>query len=163
MPDSRSGIVVNTGPLIALGACSHIELLRHFHDRVLVPTAVAEELKRGLGTNESWRRMDWLDVKEPSGLRPIAAASLDDGEAAVIELALEFGISLVAIDERRGRLAARLSRLEVTGSLGLLLRGKRAGLVTSVTASIELMKQYGIWIKPSVVQTVLRESGESND
>jgi len=53
--------------------------------------------------------------------------SLDLGEAAVIQLALQHGIPLVAIDETVGRRFARLSGLTVTGAIGILLRAKSLG------------------------------------
>jgi predicted nucleic acid-binding protein len=67
----------------------------------------------------------------------IARAELGAGEAAVIQLALEQGIAVVAIDERKGRRAALSVGLRVTGSLGLLGRasgssgggGQRGGSV----------------------------------
>jgi hypothetical protein len=48
MQDEAEPIVVNTGPLIALGSCGQIELLRCFHSRVIVPEAVVTELCRGI-------------------------------------------------------------------------------------------------------------------
>ena len=47
MPAATEPIAVNTGPLIALAACDSLDLLRHLHSRVLVPTAVVEEFCRG--------------------------------------------------------------------------------------------------------------------
>jgi predicted nucleic acid-binding protein len=50
---------------------------------------------------------------------------LDDGEAAVIALALERGADLVLIDESDGRRIADLYGLPKTGVLGLLLRAEK--------------------------------------
>lgn len=120
MPEEAEPIVVNTGPLIALGSCGHIELLRCFHSRVIVPEAVVAELWRGERAGGHITRSllcpGWMEIAGPrQPTPPLLRAYLDDGEAAVITLALESGVQHVLIDERRGRLAARIMGLTVSG------------------------------------------------
>ena len=81
-------------------------------------------------------------------------------EASAIALALEHHIGLVAIDERRGRLFARDAGLRVTGSLGVLLRAKRLGLIEEVRPRIDQMRAAGIWTSDSLFNAVLREAKE---
>lgn len=109
MPAVNEAIVVNTGPLIALTACDALEVLRHLHVPVIVPTAVVEEFRRGkTGGAGPADLPDWLDVRSLTGpVPPLLVAHLDIGEASAIALALEAHARLVAIDERRGRLVAR--------------------------------------------------------
>ncbi|MEJ7712989.1 MAG: hypothetical protein WKF84_24890 [Pyrinomonadaceae bacterium] len=45
------------------------------------------------------------------------------------------GVTRVLIDEQRGRQVARMMGLEVTGSIGVLLRAKREGLLAEVKSS----------------------------
>ena len=55
--------------------------------------------------------------------------TLDRGEASVIQTALDLDIALVAIDEVVGRRAARLAGLQITGSIGILLKARKQGLI----------------------------------
>jgi predicted nucleic acid-binding protein len=71
---------------------------------------------------------------------------LDRGEASVIQTALTHEIQIVAIDEKLGRRIARLHELKVTGSLGILLKAAKAGLVPSLEKCFERMHNHGIWI-----------------
>jgi predicted nucleic acid-binding protein len=137
MPDEAEPIVINTGPLIALASCGHAELLRCFHTRVVIPEAVMTELWRGdqaLGhISRSLLCPEWMEISIPTQpTPPLLRAYLDEGEAAVITLALELGVQQVLIDERRGRLAARVMGLTVSGTVGVLLRAKKAGMLPAV-------------------------------
>lgn len=53
-----------------------------------------------------------------------------------------------------------LCGLQVTGSIGLLLRAKRAGRIDSLRQTLERMRAHGIWLSDAVVAFALRESGE---
>ncbi len=166
MPVASEPIVVNTSPLLALSACGQIELLRALHSRVVVPEAVIAELERGQAGVDplalDMERPAWLEVvalrQSPS---PLLEAYLDEGEASVITLALELGITRVVIDERRGRAVARTMGLEATGSVGVLLRAKREGLLAAVKPSLEAMQAQGIWLSARLRTFALQEAGEA--
>ncbi len=165
MAEASEPVVVNTGPLIALGSCGQVGLLRLLHQRVVVPEAVVIELERGDPDSTSMSvevlRPDWIEVQPlanpPS---PLLLAYLDEGEAAVISLALELGFQRVLIDERRGRLVARAMGLNVAGSVGVLLRAKREGILSAVRPCLEMMRSHGIWLSERLISFALREAGE---
>lgn len=78
-------------------------------------------------------------------------ATLDPGEAAVIAAALARHASLVAIDELAGRRIARLHGLEVTGSLGLLVRACRRDARLDFSAIVERMRAGGIYYSDAIL------------
>lgn len=165
MPEASEPIVVNTGPLIALGTCGQIGLLRLLHPRVVVPEAVVTELERGYVDEASMSvgvlRPEWIEIQSPAHPpSPLLLAYLDEGEAAVISLALELGFLWVLIDERRGRLVARTIGLRVSGSVGVLLKAKREGMLSAVRPCLEAMRSRGIWLSERLVAFALREAGE---
>lgn len=165
MPAADEPIVVNTGPVIALEACGQLSLLGALHSRVMMPADVAFELVRGASHGSSgppgplsW---EWIEALPTTAIPPpLLAAHLDPGEASVIALALEQGISLVLIDERRGRMVARTLGLRVTGSVGVLLRAKKAGQLLSVRQCLDQMRTKGVWLSEQLRASVLREAGE---
>lgn len=161
MPAASDAIAVNTGPLIALAACDALDLLRRLHSHVLVPTAVIEEFGRGRAGAPPSPLPSWFDVRTLSVPMPaILIAHLDQGEASAIALAIEAGVRIVAMDERRGRLVAREMGLAVTGSLGVLLRAKRLGIIDAVGPRIAAMRRNGIWLGDLLVRRVLAEAQE---
>ncbi|MGZ9057572.1 DUF3368 domain-containing protein, partial [Methylomagnum sp.] len=87
--------------------------------------------------------------------------TLDLGESAVIQTALDEAIPTVVLDDLKGRRIAALSGLEVTGSAGVLIQAKKVGRLASVGAALAQLKQRGTWLHPSVVNRALELAGES--
>jgi predicted nucleic acid-binding protein len=159
MPET-SRLVTNTGPLLALiAATGDLSLLKSLYEKVLVPREVADEIHAGGPSGFGVQRFDetsWLSVHpEYLSVSPYLANTLDRGEAAVIQLALDESIGVVCIDETVGRRVARLNNLKVTGSIGVLLRARRHGLIPDIGAAIENMRRAGIWVSQKVVNTAL--------
>ncbi len=100
-----------------------IHLLPALYERVLLPHAVALEL-RHIETPEKVRRwMDrpptWLDVHSASLSNDPRLVDLDPGER------LECGVTLILMDETKGRHQAQDLQLKVRGTLGVLAEAAR--------------------------------------
>ena len=160
MPEQAKVIVTNTTPLIALTAATgSLDVLRSLYARVVVPYEVAEEIRVG-GKNafglDVFEQASWLEVSpHPVVLPPYLQNSLDRGEASVIQTALQEGIALVCIDEVAGRRIARLSKLSLTGSIGILLKAESMGYPLSIPEALNKMRARGIWLSESVVRFAL--------
>lgn len=165
MPDTHA-LVINTAPLIALvAALDNLRILQTY-DRVQVPREVCQEILVG-GPGQfavaAFEAAHWLQ-KNPAPVDNITAVllnSLDTGEAAVIQLALDEHIQTVCIDEIAGRRMARLHGLAVTGSLGVLLRARRAGYNISLRDALQRMRNRGIWLSDRVINFALAQAGEN--
>jgi hypothetical protein len=155
-------LVIDTGPLVVLARSHLASLLEQLPFQFIAPRQVHEEFLAGSsrGHLEAWPGCVTV-LELPSPLHPIASASLDDGEAAVIQLALEHEIAIVCIDDRKGRRAARAVGLSVTGSLGLLARAKVIGLVPAVRPLVDRITAEGAYFHPDLVRRVLADLGES--
>ena len=160
MPDSSNALVTNTTPLIALTAATgSLDILRFVYGRVVVPREVAEEI--GAGGSDAFgvqvfHNATWLEIAEAPVILPAYLQnSLDRGEASVIQTAILLGLQRVCIDETIGRRIARLSNLNVTGSIGVLLKAKTMGYPVSIPESIKRMRERGIWLSQEVIQFAL--------
>ena len=158
-------LVINTGPLIALVAALHdLAILENLYQEVLVPFEVCREMRaRGCRAFaiQQFEEARWLTKKEqPLAIDSLLANSLDVGEAAVIQLALNEQVSTVAIDETVGRRVAKLSGLKLTGSIGILLRARREGFSFSMREALERMRARGVWLSQQVVDFALRQAEE---
>jgi len=160
MPERQGTVVTNTTPLIALAAATgSLDVLRFLYRRIVVPFEVAEEVRAGgrhaFGAG-AFINASWLDIQAaPVKLLPLLQNSLDRGEAAVIQTALNLDLPLVCIDEAVGRRVARLCNLTLTGSIGILLKAKQQGYEVDMAAALQRMRTQGIWLSDRVVQFAL--------
>ena len=159
MADDR--IVMDAGSLILLAKINALEILPALSFRYIVPPNVIQELTAGLAFGYTPVHAPWLEVcelREP--LSTYIRSTLDEGEAAAIQLAKEQGIRFVCLDDRRGRRMAKALGLEVVGLLGLLIRAKRQGTITTVREYTDKLLAEGARYSPELLQTVLANVGE---
>ena len=127
-------VVLNNTPLVALYLLEKLTLLRDLYGEVLIPEAVQREFL-AIDTNSRQATLTasaWIKVTTlPNPKQILAFERLDEGEAAVLTLALEQDARLVIIDERRARQHAKRMGLPLTGTLGVLLLAKQEGLIAS--------------------------------
>ena len=159
-------LVSNTGPMIALSGIGELEILKKLFNEVMIPHAVYNELITGYSDTESGRESfkipEWISIvklsKEPD---PLLVQMLDPGEAAVIELASLDTERIILMDEKKGRkIAGDIYGLPVTGTAGLLILAKRAGLINAASSLIISMRNNGYWIDEAILNFVMRETKE---
>ena len=132
-------VVVNATPLIALAILQYLELLPQLFEEVFVPPIVFQEVaiqganRPGRANIASQTQMIIQAPKANSTIEPLLLG-LDAGEFQVILLGLELQADWVLIDEGLGRRVALSLGLPVKGTLGILLVGVRAGLISKVEA-----------------------------
>lgn len=124
----------DTGPLHYLVLIGEIIFLPALVSSVLIPPEVRDELDhaRTPAPVRAWAAAPpvWLRVQSaPAASANLGLARLDAGERAVIDLALAVGADAVLVDDRAGVAVARARGLAAIGTLGLLQRGARRGLV----------------------------------
>jgi predicted nucleic acid-binding protein len=162
MPDRP--VVLNNTPLVALWAIGRLDLLRDLFREVLIPRAVEDEFL-AVETAARQRALNdapWVkSVPLAQPRRALVYAGLDQGEAEVLTLAEEREARLVIIDERRGRRFAERMGIPLTGSLGILLLAKEAGLIDSVSVWLSKLQEAGLFLAPSLILKTLEIAGES--
>ncbi len=104
----------------------------------------------------------WLLEKACSQpyLMLLAAQMLEPREAEVVALALELGTRDVVLDDLDARSFARRSSLQPIGTLGLLLAGKRAGIIKAVSPELDELRKAGFRASDSLVKRILAEAHE---
>jgi uncharacterized protein len=92
---------------------------------------------------------------------PAFPIPLDAGETGAIALALHLRASVLLLDEKRGREAARHMGLVVAGALGELVHAKHAGWIPSVLDEIHrLRREAGFFVDAGVERFILSQVGE---
>lgn len=154
-------IVANTSPLLAFAKMQAFDVIGKLPFDFICPVEVETEILVGANQGYETEIPEWLKVVPlSSALSLLAIASLDVGEAAVIQLAIEQNIRTVCIDELKGRRAALAVGLKVVGSLGLLGKAKTLGLIEELKPYIEKAKLGGIFYDDNLIEQFLKSLGE---
>ncbi len=154
-------IVTNTSPLLAFAKMRAFEVIGKLPFDFICPTEVETEILVGANQGYETEIPEWLKILPlNSAISAVAIASLDIGEAAVIQLAIEQNIEIVCIDELKGRRAASAVGLKIVGSLGLLGKAKTLGIITEVKPYIEKARSGGIFYDDNLIETFLKSLGE---
>jgi len=131
-----------------------------------VPIAVWNELVlqgEGKPGSEAIANAQWIQthVVENQHLVTVLREHLDQGESEAIVLALELGATVLLLDETEGRKIAELYGLNKTGILGILLKAKKDGNISSLKDEMnKLRSQAHFWISDPLYNKLLHAAGE---
>lgn len=161
MPDSA---VVNASPLIFLSKAGLLHFLQLAGNRVIVPAAVAMEIRQRETSDPTVRALEqtqWLEVVEtPSVPSLIQAWDLGPGEASVLAYAYDRQGTVAVMDDLAGRRCAEALKIPVNGTLGLVLIAKKRGLIPAARPVLETLRNAGMYLSDQVIDRVLMFVGE---
>ena len=158
-------VVSNTSPIIALSSIGKIGLLHKFYNHIILPEKVYQEILSGLRDSpgiKEIKSLNWFEIHKIKNSRACEYLSLelDEGEAQTIILAEEIGNSLTIIDDFTAREIAKIRGLKVIGTLGILLKAKKIGLIEKVKPLINELINNGFWIDKNLYNLILKISKE---
>lgn len=158
-------LVVNASPLICLAKAGLLDLLERLDPEVLVPEPVASEVLAGPPGDPARVALEggW-GFRRPGSHVPhrVLEWGLGAGESSVLALALETASATAVLDDREARVCARLLGVTVVGSLGLVLRAAREGLIPAAAPALQALRGSGIHLDDATIREALaRTTGES--
>jgi uncharacterized protein len=158
-------VISNTTPLQYLHQIGCLDCLSHLYQRVIVPQAVVDELRQGKLKGVDVPSLDaisWVIV-EPVALVDLhrVTASLDSGERETLALAIGKLDPLLILDDAAARAHARALGLRFTGTLGVLMKAKQAGLIAAIGPYLDQLDKAGFYLSASVRAKVLTLAGET--
>ena len=147
-------VIADTSCLIALSKIEAIELLKELYEEVYITEEIALEFGESL---PQWIRIENVKNKKYQQLLDLY---LDLGEASAIALALEKVDVLLILDDLKGRKEAEKLGFRITGTLGILFKAKKVGLITELKSYVEKLKAVGFRLSPKIEEEILRKSNE---
>lgn len=159
-------IVSNSGPLITLATIGKLSLLEALFGELFVPQAVYDEVVTyGSGEPGSAEisAAPWIRVHQVQDDLAVhlLRESLGAGESEAIVLAQELRAKYVLIDDALARRKAEHIGLRLTGTLGVLLMAKQAGLIPAVKPILDELRSTDFRMSDRVRQGVLSKAGEA--
>jgi len=127
-------VIVDSTAIIILSNIGHLWLMEELYEEIYIPEAVLEEVRAKGEPSKAFRNVEKADFikifnSEDIKASDFLASSIHKGEAEVIALAKQIGANKIIIDDYAARKHARYLDLNVTGTLGVLLRAKNEGLI----------------------------------
>ena len=155
--------VINASPLILLGKLGRTDLLESLAQRVIVPQAVFHEVAAGAAGDAAMEAaLAWAtprvqdDILVPSS---ISGWDLGAGESQVLAQCLAGGHRAV-LDDGEARAAAKVHSVRLIGSLGVILRARKAGLIPAARPLVERLIESGSYLAADLVRQALHKVGE---
>lgn len=158
-------VVVNSTPLIVLSNINCLLLLKNLYGEIYIPQAVFDEVtkKEDSACQQIKGNLDWIHVCKIQNVeeKKMYRAKLHAGEVEVMILAQETPkADLLLIDDNAAKKTAKYLNLTVTGSLGVLLKAKKQGLLDSIMPKIVALQENGFFISEEIVKMITASSGE---
>lgn len=161
-------IVSDSSVLIHLSGINRFDLLKENYQHIIISPVVKSEVvdqgRNRPGAIEVKKAIDegWIKIIEAKNktLSQILKQNLHEGEAESIALAIENPDSLLLIDESEARKTARLYNLKITGVIGVLIKAKIQGKISSLKNELDKLRNSGFWISDNVYKKAANSVGE---
>lgn len=156
-------VVSNTTPILSFMKLNRLDILEKIYKEIIIPEAVYQELEKGKSkyyidiSNEDWIKI--FKVKNKNLIGQLEK-DLDKGEGEAIALSLEISADLLLIDEKLGRKVAKEKGIKISGTIGVLLKAKKKGIIKDVKPLIYELIEKGNYYKETFIKLVLKHAGE---
>ncbi|MGI8543471.1 MAG: DUF3368 domain-containing protein [Aridibacter sp.] len=146
---NREIVIADSSCLIVLENIQELSLLKKLFGEILITQDVKNEFGLEL---PKWIKI--RTVKDQSRVDALALV-LDKGEASAIALSMETAESVLIIDEKKGRRIAQELNIKIIGTLGIILKAKENGLISSIEDILEKLENADFRISPSLKKKIL--------
>lgn len=151
--------VSNAGPLIHLAKIGRINLLKEIFNGIIIPESVKVEVidkgkEKGKSDAFLIGNIDWIKVvDDPSDVDQLAEkVGIHRGEACAILLAKSLNVPVLLDDSDARKFALGLG-LEVVGSIGIIIRAVKLGLISKEDGLKDLERLANVmWLSVDVYE-----------
>ena len=154
----------NASPLILQGKAGQLGWVALLGE-VVIPQSVATEILAGPDDDparqwiESGVGRDLLQTEAVVN-HTLLAWDLGAGETAVIAWAVRHPGVEAVLDDGAARACARVSGIQVRGTLSLVALAKRRGFIPAVLPVFDRLRVAGLFVTPALIEQVARAVGE---
>lgn len=150
---------VNASPLIYLSKSRLLNLLEVAAGRLVIPRMVLNELSVKEAVDGCLQRvlnMPTIQIVEHIDIPPVIQEwDLGPGESSVLAYAYGNSGTVAVLDDLAARRCAESLGLPLLGTLGLVLRARKSGIIPSAFSAISQLKSNGMYLSDRVINQVL--------
>jgi len=155
--------VVNASPIIVLAKSGHLGLITALANKILLPDSVYSEVVAGPINDPARLALEggWGVQQSPAAIPgDLLEWGLGPGETAVLALARERAPATAILDDAAARGCAKTFGLPVLGTLGIVLRAKKRGLVPLAADILRAIRAAGLHLDDRTIRLALEKVGE---
>ncbi len=147
-------IISDTSCFIILTNIGELELLRKVYGQIVTTPEIAAEFGEPLP--------EWVEIAEVKDKyrQRILELQIDKGESSAIALALETPDSVVILDDYKARKIAERLGVTLTGTIGVIIKAKLNGTISSIKPILEKIKQTDFRLSAEIETQALKEADE---
>ncbi|WP_457641817.1 DUF3368 domain-containing protein [Persephonella sp.] len=156
-------VVSNTTPLLSFIKLNRLDILQEIYQRIYIPEAVYKEIETGKGKYyKDISKENWIIIKKVKNKNLVEKYTefIDIGEVEAIALSLEIKANLLLIDDRKGRTIAEKENINITGTVGILIKAKKLGIIKEIKPYIYELIEKGNFYSETFIKLILKRSGE---
>jgi hypothetical protein len=156
--------IANTSPVIVLARAGCVDLLERQSTELVLPGSVVEEIVAGPASDPARRLVEhgWGVVASPKETpAELLEWGLGPGETAVLALARERAQATAVLDDATARACAKAIGVPVIGTLGVVVRAKRQGIVESAAEIMTAITNAGLYVDDATIRMALERIGET--
>jgi predicted nucleic acid-binding protein len=163
---ARKIVLADASPLIALARVGGLPWLRKLFRTVSITKAVRDEATGahdlpGATAISAALKQGWIRVLRKEWREP-TLPRLDTGEASTLRAAIALGAGcLVLLDDLDARREAQRHGILITGTAGIVVEARRAGLIPAARPVLSRLADEGFHLGDELIRAVLAELGEN--
>jgi predicted nucleic acid-binding protein len=160
----ESRFVVNASPLIFLSQIKALFVLPRLAREVVVPVSVQAEVRSATKHDSSFTEVEipeWIRIEPDLPLpEEISGWDLGAGESQVLVHASRLPGCEAVLDDLQARRCARGLGLVMTGTLGVILRARKQGIIPAARPLLEELTRKRMYLSRDLIEGALAEIGE---
>lgn len=148
-------VIADTSCLILFSKIGLTHILPSLYNDVIITPEVAGEFGEPL---PRWMKVQ--AAKLPS-ISLVEIYNIGIGEITSIALAVELKDSTLILDDHKAKKIAKSFHLDVTGSLGILLKAKEKNIIPAIREVLTRIKETDFYLPPSLEKLILEVAAEA--
>jgi predicted nucleic acid-binding protein len=147
-------IISDTSCFIVLANIGELDLLYKVYGPIITTIDIAIEFGETLP--------GWVQIREVGDKyrQQLLEMQIDKGESSAIALALETPGCTVVLDDYKARKIAERLGINITGTIGVIVKAKLKGIIPSIKPILEKIKQTDFRLSPAIELLALEEAQE---
>ena len=147
-------IISDTSCFIILTNIGELNILQKVYGKIITTPDIADDYSQPLP--------EWVEIVtvKDKYRQQLLEMQIDKGESSAIALALETPGCTIILDDYKARVVAKQLGINITGTIGVIIKAKLKGIIPSIKPILEKIKQTNFHLSKEIELQALKEAIE---